>query len=214
MIFSTVIPNKKINYKKTNSITLLLTAFLVFFTNQTPAEENENSEVASEEVIAPKDIKIFDLPLLTTTQKQVNKHFATIGGFKQSRTSFGEKHYDKFYSHSQLADSYYLDFRFNNAGQVTRLIRVYRPYNHSVIDSVDQNSQALTTKRLAQKFVKILGQPTSMERKGWGGFKPYTAYIWEDDAMKITIDRQGNESLGKVFMRYEIKGIPIHLAQN
>lgn len=213
MIFSTVISNKKLHYKKTNSMALFLTAFFLLFADQSLAEEINNSE-AVKEVIAPKDIKIFDLPLLTSTQKLVNSHFAAIGGFKQSRTSFGEKHYDKFYSHSQLADSYYLDFRFNNAGQVTSITQLYRPYNHSTIHSVDQNSRALTTKRLAQKFVAKLGQPTAMERKGWGGFKPYVAYIWEDDAVKIIIDRQGSESLGKVFMRYEIKNNPVHLARN
>lgn len=196
--------------QKLQLVLLFIAATVLFFSNQIFAVETENSAV----IIAPKDVEVFDIPLLSATQKTINKRFASIGGFKQSRASFKQKHFDKFYSNSQLADSYYLDFRFNNAGQVTSLTRLYRPYNHSVTDSIDQNSQALTTKRLAQKFVSLLGQPTAMQRKGWGGFQPYIVYIWEDDAMRITIDRQGSESLGKVFMRYEIKNTSLYLAKN
>lgn len=172
-----------------------------------------NVAFAEEAPIKPAEAKLFDLPLQKITQKELNEHFAKIGGFKQSRSSYGQKHFDRYYSPSQLEESYYLDFRFNSEGQLTSATQLYRPFNHSPEISVDQNSQQLTPRRLAMRFVEQYGQPTAIERKGWGGFSQYNAYFWEDETLKITIDRQGSESLGTIFVRYEIKNIPLYLAQ-
>lgn len=165
------------------------------------------------ETIPPSQATLFEHPLQNATQKSINKHFAGIGGFQQSKTSFGKKNYDKYYSHSQLGDSYYLDFRFNSAGQLTKATQLFRPYNDSLVQSVNHDSRAITTQDVARKFIQTYGQPTQMERKGWGGFSTYNAYTWEDDNLKILVDRQGGESLGNVYVQYQIKNIPIHFVE-
>lgn len=196
-----------VNIKKQKLLCLILVTSVPLFSF---AQEQNNQG----EQISPKEITLFDLPLLKVTQKSLNKHFSNIGGFKQSRESFGKKHYNKYYSNTQIPHSYYLDFRFNAAGNLTTVTQLYRPYSHYMNHAIDNNSQQLTTKRLARKFVQKLGNPTRVERKGWGGFKPYISYVWEDEAMKITIDRQGEQALGNIFMRYQIKNTPVFMAQN
>ena len=168
---------------------------------------------ANAETIPPSQAALFEHPLQNATQKSINKHFAAIGGFHQSKTSFGKKNYDKYYSHSQLGDSYYLDFRFNSAGQLTKATQLFRPYNDSLVQSVTNDSRALTTKDVALKIMQTFGQPTQVERKGWGGFSTYNAYSWEDDNLKILVDRQGSESLGNVYVQYQIKNIPMHFVE-
>lgn len=165
------------------------------------------------ENLEPKKAVLFDLPLAEATQKSINKHFVSLGGFHQSKSSFRQKNYDKYYSNSQLGDSYYLDFRFNSEGQLTKVTQLYRPFNRSLVQSVNADSRALSTRALALKMTQTYGQPTQIERKGWGGFNTYNAYTWEDDGMKIHIDRQGDESLGNIYVQYEIKNIPIHYVQ-
>lgn len=172
------------------------------------AEENEQPPLKLEEAT------VFDLPILSATQDSINEHFKTLGGFNQSRSSLNQPHFNKYYSPSQLADSYYLDFRFNKAGEVTSVTQLYRPYNRSIQQSVNGNSRALSTQDLARKLSKQYGNPTSMVRKGWGGFSQYIAYFWENDQIKIQIDRQGEESLGNVYVKFEIKQRARYLASS
>lgn len=198
-----------------NILVALLCIYGVSVHTSAAAEENnETNPTGSQEVkaVEPKEAKLFDMPLFEATRERVNQHFAKIGGFKQSRASFRKKHYDKFYSISQLADSYYLDFRFNSAEQLTLATQLYRPFNDSLVQNIDRNSKMLTTRRLAVKMSEKYGPPTGIIRKGWGGFKTYNAYYWEDEQIKISIDRQGNEALGNVFVQYQMKNIPSYLA--
>jgi len=84
---------------------------------------------------------------------------------------------------------------------VVSVRRVYRPY--SIINSNKRSE--ITTRDVALKLIPELGQPTSTSRKGWGGGGPYQSYIWQDESMKITVDREGSEKLGNIFVEYIIK---------
>ncbi|GKT12274.1 MAG: hypothetical protein ISEC1_P1251 [Thiomicrorhabdus sp.] len=146
------------------------------------------------------EIKMLGIDLLKADPKSIRKHMSNLGGFLQSKTAAGQTNLDKYFPWSNNRDSYYFLFRFNHAGKVTSVKRLYRPY------SLEQSNKRLTiqTKDVARELIKKLGQPTSVARKGWGGTRNYATYTWQDDKMTITVDREGSEKLGNVFIKYTI----------
>ncbi|HHT00374.1 MAG TPA: hypothetical protein ENK73_05895 [Thiomicrospira sp.] len=131
----------------------------------------------------------------------VREHLWNIGGFFQARSTIRQRNVDKFFAWSRIRDSYYLEFRYNHIGNVTSVKRLYRPY------STEQSNRrsAISTKEVALKLISELGQPHSTQRKGWGGTLAYSSFVWEDDNMRIVVDREGGEKLGNVFVEYTVK---------
>ncbi|MEA3404472.1 MAG: hypothetical protein U9R28_01895 [Pseudomonadota bacterium] len=132
---------------------------------------------------------------------KVREHLWNIGGFLQARSTIRQRNVDKFFAWSRIRDSYYLEFRYNHIGNVTSVKRLYRPY------STEQTNRrsAITTKDVALELTADLGQPHSTQRKGWGGTLAYSSFVWEDDNMRIVVDREGSEKLGNVFVEYTVK---------
>lgn len=157
------------------------------------AETDENTELG--------EIRVLGLELAKADLDSVRKHLWDIGGFMQAETTIRQRNIDKFYPWSRLRDSYYLEFRYNHAGKVTSYKRLYRPY------STEHNNRrtAVTTREVALKLIPKMGQPTQTVRKGWGGTHAYSSFRWEDDKMRVVIDREGSDQLGNVFVEYTIK---------
>lgn len=141
---------------------------------------------------------------------KIREHLWNIGGFMQARSTLKQRNIDKFFAWSRIRDSYYLEVRYNHIGNVTSLKRLYRPY------SIEQSNKrtAISTKDVALELIGQAGQPSRMVRKGWGGSLTYSSFEWEDDNIKIVVDREGSEKLGNVFVEYIVKNqSPYAIAQ-
>lgn len=145
-------------------------------------------------------IEFLGLELITANLETVRTHFWQIGGLLQAKSTLRQRNLDKFFAHSNMQDSYYVQFRYNNAGKVTSVRRLYRPYSQQ---SVHPNNE-IQTRDIALQLIQKVGQPNSMIKKGWGGGQKYPAYTWQDDKMTIKVDREGSTSLGNVFIEYTI----------
>lgn len=156
---------------------------------------------AADETVDLRTITVVGIEPANVDIPQVREHLLSIGGFKQARSTIRQGNIDKFFTWSRIRDSYYLEFRYNHKGSVTSVKRLYRPYS-------TENSNRRTpisTKEVALKLIEQAGQPNRMLRKGWGGTLTYSSYEWEDDSIKIVVDREGGERLGNVFVEYIVK---------
>ena len=154
----------------------------------------------SAEKTAVSEVKVLGLDLLETDPKKVRKQLSNLGGFLQSKGTVNQNNLDKYFPWSIDRDSYYYLFRFNHAGKVTSVKRLYRPYS---LEQVNKRTP-IETRDVASDLIRKLGQPTFVTSKGWGGTQNYRAYTWQDDKMTITIDREGSESLGNVYIKYTV----------
>lgn len=163
------------------------------------AEEAGATKADSEKPL--KEVKFLGLKLIEANLNTVRSHLWDIGGFLQAKTTVKQRNIDKFFPWSTIRDSYHVTFQYNHAGDVVSVKRVYRPY--SIVNS--NKRTPIETKDVALKLIENLGQPTQSVRKGWGGTLSYQSFIWQDDDVKITVDREGSERLGNVFVEYIIK---------
>lgn len=156
---------------------------------------------AAEPIVKPiSQIEFLGLELITVNIGTVRRHLWDIGGFLQAETTVRQRNLDKFFTWSNIRDSYYVQFRYNNSGRVTSVKRLYRPYSQ---ESAHPNNE-IHTRDIALQLIQKVGQPTSMIKKGWGGSQKYPAYTWQDDKVTIKIDREGSTKLGNVFIEYII----------
>ena len=156
---------------------------------------------AAEPIVKPiNQIEFLGLELITADLNKVRSHLWDIGGFLQAKTTVKQRNLDKFFAWSNIRDSYYVQFRYNNSGKVTSVKRLYRPYSQK---SPRPNNE-VQTYDIALQLIQKVGQPTSMVKKGWGGGKKYPAYTWQDDKVTIKVDREGSTKLGNVFIEYII----------
>lgn len=175
---------------------LILSLLLASFLNQAFAETTDEKTSKS-----LNEVKFLGLNLAKANLNTVRTHLWDIGGFLQAKSTVKQRNIDKFYPWSSIRDSYHVTFQYNHAGDVVSVKRVYRPY--SLVNS--NKRTPINTKDVALKLIADLGQPTQTVRKGWGGGLSYPSYIWQDETMQISIDREGSEKLGNVYIEYVIK---------
>ena len=156
---------------------------------------------SANEPVDLKTVSVVGIQLADVDTTQVREHLWSIGGFKQASATYHQGNVDKFFTWSRIRDSYYLEFRYNHTGNVTSVKRLYRPY------STEHNNRrtAISTREVALKLIDQAGQPSRTVKKGWGGTLSYASYEWEDDNIKIVVDREGSEKLGNVFVEYTVK---------
>ncbi|MCF6298595.1 MAG: hypothetical protein L3J01_01805 [Thiomicrorhabdus sp.] len=152
------------------------------------------------ETVPASELKVLGISLMEADITSVRSHLWDIGGYLQAKGSVKQHNYDKFFPWSTMRDSYYILFRYNHAGKITSVKRLYRPY------SIEQSNRrsAIKTRDIALPLIQKLGQPTHIQTKGWGGTLRYRAYTWKDDKVTITIDREGGEKLGNIFIQYTV----------
>lgn len=156
---------------------------------------------AAEPTVKPiSQIEFLGLELITANLDTVRRHLWDIGGFLQAKSTVRQHNLDKYFAWSNIRDSYYVQFRYNNSGKVTSVKRLYRPYSQQSAHPYNE----IQTRDIALQLIQKVGQPTSMIKKGWGGSKKYPAYTWQDDKVTIKVDREGSTKLGNVFIEYII----------
>ena len=188
--------SKKSSFNGSQMSNLILGLLLTTFLNQSFAETID--ETTSKPL---NEVKFLGLKLVQANLNTVRTHLWDIGGFLQAKSTVKQRNIDKFYPWSSIRDSYHVTFQYNHAGDVVSVKRVYRPY--SLVNS--NKRSPINTKDIALKLIADLGQPTQTVRKGWGGGLSYPSYTWQDETMQISIDREGSEKLGNVYIEYVIK---------
>ncbi len=155
----------------------------------------------SAESTTTSNIKVLGINLIQADITSVRSQLWSIGGYLQAKDSVKQHNYDKFFPWSTMRDSYYIIFRYNHVGKITSVKRLYRPY------SIKQSNRrtAITTREVARSLIQELGTPTKIQTKGWGGSLGYRAYIWQNEKITITVDREGGEKLGNIFVQYTVK---------
>lgn len=186
----------QVNPLKNKLLYLITSLLLIFSLHSAYAEESpENTNKPL------KDIEFLGLKIAEANINSVRSHLWDIGGFLQAKTTVRQRNIDKFFPWSTIRDSYHVTFRYNHAGNVISVVRLYRPYSN---ESSNRRTQ-ISTKEIALKLIADLGQPSEIKRKGWGGMPSYPSYTWQDENMIIEVDREGSEYLGNVFVKYTIK---------
>jgi len=183
------------NFKRSMSLIFIACIFALLVISPTYAAEGDEATKSL------KDTEFLGLKLIEANLNSVRSHLWDVGGFLQAPTTVKQRNIDKFFPWTTIRDSYYVLFQYNHAGNVVSVKRLYRPY------SIRNNNKrsAIKTQDVARQMIAELGQPTSTQRKGWGGSLSYPSYTWQDESIEITIDREGSEALGNVFIEYTIK---------
>ena len=181
------------------SLCFVLSASLLFSVKS--YAETEPNGLNIEKTKPLKDTKFLGLKLIDADLNKVREQLWDIGGFLQAQTTVRQRNIDKFYPWTILRDSYYITFRYNHAGKVTSVKRLYRPYSLEV----NNKTSAIQTQDIAMSLITELGKPTYIKRKNSGGGLSYLSYTWQDEDMSIVIDREGSERLGNIFIKYTIK---------
>lgn len=158
-------------------------------------------EAPVEKTIKLEELYILGLQPAKSNLNEVREHLWNIGGFRQAKSTIRQRNLDKFFSVSRIRDSYYIEFRYNHAGSVTSVKRLYRPYS---VENVNRRTP-IQTRDVALELSQQLGPATNTQHKRWGGSLGYRSYIWENDMMRVVVDREGSELLGNVFIEYTIK---------
>lgn len=157
-----------------------------------------NTFLISSASSALKDTAFLGMKLTDLDYASVRTQLLGVGGFKQDRTTTQLRNVDKFFTSYNLRDSYYIEFRYNDAGNVVSVKRLYRP--NSILNA--NKRTPIDTRDVAFSIIDQAGQPTQVLRKGWGGSPTYSAYIWKDEDLTIIVDREGSELYGNVFVEY------------
>ena len=181
---------------------ILLLLFILPITAQ-GAETRETNSSAIEEVT------FLGIKMVGAKRDKIIDHLWAIGGFTQARSSMKKRGFDRFFSNYRLRDSYFIEFRYTSSKELVSAKRLFRPQSTLYKNRHD----AIQTQQVASDIVQQIGQPTRVERKSWGGTPSYNAYIWENDQIKVTVDREGSEVLGNVFVLYEVKTDPYFVAE-
>ncbi|MDG4812806.1 hypothetical protein P8629_07285 [Hydrogenovibrio sp. 3SP14C1] len=153
-------------------------------------------------------ITLLGLDLTKSSLDSVRQQLWDIGGFQQARSTVRQRNIDKFFSVSRFKDSYYVEFHYDNAGNVTS---AYQLFEYRTIEFQNRRTP-VQTRAVALEIMQQIGQPTQVIRKGWGGMPGYNAYIWKNDLMTVEVDREGSEILGNVFVKYTVNTDPYFVA--
>lgn len=145
-----------------------------------------------------KDVTLLGIKLSDSNLDKVREHMWDIGGFLQDRSTVKQRNIDKFFTSSNLKESSYVKFRYNNSGYVTSAIQLYRP-----ISIHHKNSRnPIQTRDVALDIIRQIGEPNQVLSKGWGGSPNYRSYIWKDEYITVIVDREGGEIFGRVFVKF------------
>ncbi len=156
------------------------------------------------QVVAPQEARLLGIKLLEADMDKVREQLSNLGGFQQERATLNHRNLDKFFTRSNLRDSYYVEFRYDANGKVISAKRLLRrsglKYRNDYAD--------LQTEDVARDLVKTFGQPHAVERKSRDGAPTYPAYIWRDEQLVIRIDRVGSDRYAPIFISYELQRDP------
>ena len=154
--------------------------------------------------VEPSQAKLLGLVVTEADMDKVRRQLNNLGGFKQDRATVKHRNIDKFFTYSNLRDSYYIEFRYDANGKVVSAKRLYRPSGERLINEY----RDLDTRDIARQMIQTLGQPNRIETKARLGLPGYPSYIWQDEQITIRIDRVGSDRYAPIFVEYLVNTDP------
>ncbi|HEY9018982.1 hypothetical protein [Thiomicrospira sp.] len=152
----------------------------------------------------PQQAELLGIKLTEADMNSVRVHLRNLGGFKQDRATADHRNMDKFFAYSNLRDSYYVQFRYDANGKVVSAKRLLRRSG----THFNNDYRDLETQQVARQLIEVYGQPNQVIRKSLNGLPSYASFVWQDDAMRITIDRVGSDRYAPIFIEYEVNTDP------
>lgn len=152
----------------------------------------------------PEQAQLLGIKLTEADMNSVRAHLRNLGGFKQDRATADHRNMDKFFAYSNLRDSYYVQFRYDANGKVVSAKRLLRRSG----THFNNDYRDLETQQVARELIEVYGQPNQVIRKSLNGLPSYASFVWQDDEMRITIDRVGSDRYAPIFIEYEVNTDP------
>lgn len=152
----------------------------------------------------PQQAELLGIKLTEADMKSVRTHLANLGGFKQDRASADHRNMDKFFAYSNLRDSYYVQFRYDANGKVVSAKRLLRRSG----THFNNDYRDLETQQVARHLIQTYGQPNQVMRKSLNGLPSYASFVWQDEDVRITVDRVGSDRYAPIFIEYEVTTDP------
>lgn len=152
----------------------------------------------------PEQAELLGLKLTEANMESVRAHLRNLGGFKQDRATADHRNMDKFFAYSNLRDSYYVQFRYDANGKVVSAKRLFRRSG----THFNNDYRDVETQQVARQLIQTYGQPNQVIRKSLNGLPSYASFVWQDDEVRITVDRVGSDSYAPIFIEYEVSTDP------
>ncbi|WP_319557579.1 hypothetical protein [Thiomicrorhabdus sp.] len=166
------------------SFCLLAIASQVFA--QVPAGATEDQKL--------QQFRLLDIQLYQAQRDKLRQQLAELGGFKQSRATWGFQLKDRYFSRLQLPDSRYIVFHFDKEGRVSQFKRVFRNINSANIDlKQDQTGSWRTLSDIARDLVEQIGAPTHSQLHQTNGLHSYKSFQWHAQYMQISLDHLNHD---------------------
>lgn len=153
---------------------------------------------------APEQAELLGIKLTEADKSSVRAHLNDLGGFKQDRATADHRNMDKFFAYSNLRDSYYVLFRYDANGKVVSAKRLLRRSG----THFNNDYRDLETQQVARQLIQTYGQPNQVIRKSFNGLPSYASFVWQDETIKITLDRVGSDRYAPIFIEYEVNTDP------
>lgn len=152
----------------------------------------------------PEQAELLGIKLTEADMKSVRAHLRNLGGFKQDRATADHRNMDKFFAYSNLRDSYYVQFRYDANGKVVSAKRLLRRSG----THFNNDYRDVETQQVARQLIQTYGQPNQIIRKSLNGLPSYASFVWQDDEVRITVDRVGSDRYAPIFIEYEVATDP------
>lgn len=152
----------------------------------------------------PEQAELLGIKLTEADMKSVRAHLRNLGGFKQDRATADHRNMDKFFAYSNLRDSYYVQFRYDANGKVVSAKRLLRRSG----THFNNDYRDVETQQVARQLIQTYGQPNQVIRKSLNGLPSYASFVWQDDEVRITVDRVGSDRYAPIFIEYEVATDP------
>ncbi|MBE0493200.1 MAG: hypothetical protein IBX48_02565 [Thiomicrospira sp.] len=152
----------------------------------------------------PQQAELLGIKLTEADMQSVRTHLANLGGFKQDRATADHRNMDKFFAYSNLRDSYYVQFRYDANGKVVSAKRLLRRSG----THFNNDYRDVETQQVARQLIQTYGQPNQVIRKSLNGLPSYASFVWQDDQVRITVDRVGSDRYAPIFIEYEVTTDP------
>lgn len=150
---------------------------------------------------APADYRLYNIPLVNADKTALHQSMIELGGFSLAAHSETFRSYLKYFPLYRGQESYSIEIWFDEQQKFEKLRRIYRTY----YEPLNKSLHTLNERQILPLIQEKIGDtPPQVQRKTLGG-KSYNAYIWEDEQVRISLDRLGSDPFGNLVLEVSRK---------
>jgi hypothetical protein len=107
----------------------------------------------------------------------------------------------RFYPRGVLREVYRVDFFYEDYQSLAGLRILYRPFHSEYSNKPEGTDIEAVMKQVSTS----IGKPTQRLKRKVVGFPSYNAYIWQDDAVRISLDYEAQNPARPVVLQLTVK---------